>query len=160
MTWEAFSLHSSYSTTLTFHICAHTFTKVFSAYFAVLLIPFKRDYLSASNNFKLGFFQKVVRNQKPRAYICVTLSSNSLYTMAFLVPGSRLSILYPFSTLTCGQPFCQLKLLSLSKYFHISGIVFICSAAKNLPRHYLGPVCNTDWVWVFIYLLICSVVHY
>jgi len=74
-------------------------TKVFSAYFAVLLfdlIPFKCDYLSVPNNFKPGFFRKVVRNQTPSAvYSCDFLSSNSLYTTASLVLGSRLSIL-PF----------------------------------------------------------------
>lgn len=169
MTWEAFSLHSSYSTTLTFHICSH------KVYFAVLvfdLIPFKRDYLSALNDFKRGFFRRVVRNQTPRAYIRVTFclrTDSILPPFLYLDP---LSILHPFSTLTYGQPFVNKSggsvktFFSLSNYFHISGIVSIFKDYAYLPQQkfYLSTVsgpCITRTDLVSIYLPICSVaVHY
>ena len=42
-------------------------TKVISAYFTVLVfdfIPFKRDYLSAPNNFKPGFFGRLSETKR------------------------------------------------------------------------------------------------
>ena len=86
-------------------------TKVFSAYFAVLvfdLTPFKCDYLSAPINFKPGFFFGRLSETKRLEPIFVTfVIEQPLY--ASLVLAFRLSILYSFSTITYGQPFCQLK---------------------------------------------------
>jgi hypothetical protein len=122
-----------------------------------------------STTLNLDFFRKVDRNQTSRAHIRLTLSSNSLYTTACLVPGSRLSVSYPISTFTIWTTILLIKaveVISLSKYFHISGIV---SIFKDYPyvlqqKPYLSTVsgpCITRTDLVSIYLPICCVaVHY
>ena len=62
------------------------------------LIPFKCDYLSALNDFEPGFFRET--------------------TTACLVPGTRPSVSYPFSTLTIWTTILLIKVVEVISLKH------------------------------------------
>ena len=169
---EKLSPHSSYSTTLTFHICSHTWPKyslhTSQCSYLTLLHLNVIIYLPPST-LNLDFFRKVVRNQTPRAYIrdfchrtaSIRLSCTCIptFNFIFLFYHNLWTAILSIKAVEALKHFFPYQntftYLALYPYLKTTGMF----RTKILPLHCLGPVLYTDWVGFHISSHRCTLLN-